>query len=84
MSPVPPNMESFAPLGGVDLHYVQLYRPITNDAYTLGGVEGSLPHNLFKDLKFCPDTICMAPYFIATAFDSRTPFSRHALSDQAQ
>ena len=48
-SPVPPNMQSFALLDGVNSRHGQLYHSINHDAYTLGGVEVFLPLNPFKD-----------------------------------
>jgi hypothetical protein len=73
MSPVPPDMQAFAPLDGVDSRYGQLYRPINSEAYKLGGVDGFLPHNPFKDFKFCPDAVRVAPARLARSCASVDP-----------
>ena len=65
MSPVPPNMQAFAPLDGVDSRYGQLYRTINSEAYRQGGIDGFIPTNPFNDFKFCRDSMHMAPAIIA-------------------
>ena len=65
ITPVPPNMQAFAPLNGADPRYSQLYHHTTNKAYKLGGVEGFLSHNPFKDFKFSPDAMCVTPAIVS-------------------
>ena len=73
MSPVPPDMQAFAPLDGVDSRYGQLYRPINSDAYKQGGIDGFIPSNPFKGFKFCHDAMKMAPALIAQSLASAPP-----------
>ena len=73
MSPVPPDMQDFAPLDGVDSRYGQLYRPINSDAYKQGGVEGFIPVNPFKDFKFRRDSMPMAQALVAQSYDPAPP-----------
>ena len=81
-SPVHPNMQSFSPLDGVDLCYGQLFCPINHDTYTFGSAEGFLPHNPFKDFKFCPDAMCEATAFLAKSCTSSILFPvMHCLVD---
>ena len=70
MSPVPPDMQAFAPLDGVDSRYGQLYRPINSDMYTQGGIQGFLSHNPFKRFKFSLDNIQTATSLIAQSCTS--------------
>ena len=39
MSPVPQDMQAFAPLDGVDSRYGQLHQPINSETYKQGGIE---------------------------------------------
>ena len=73
MSPVPPNMQAFAPLDGVASRYGQLYRRINRDAYKQGDIEGFLPKNPFKGFKVCRDAMQMVPALIAEACASAPP-----------
>ena len=57
MSYVPPDMQAFAPLDGVDSRYGQLYRQINMDVYTQGGIEGFLPNIPLTSFKFCHDSM---------------------------
>ena len=51
LQPVPPELLSFAPLGGIDTRYGQLYRNINNGASKAAEIDGFLPHNPFKGIK---------------------------------
>ena len=82
MSPVPHGMQAFAPLDGVDFRYGQVYRPINDSTYKLGGVEGFLPHNPFKDFQFCPGAMRVATALLAWSCASGAPLlTMHCLAE---
>lgn len=74
MSLVPQDTQAFAPLDGVNSQYRQLYRPVNSEAYTLGGINGFLPHNPFKNFKLCRDAMRMTTALIIQSCPSIVSF----------
>ena len=52
LSPMPYELVPFAPVDGVDTRYGQLHKGIDDKAYKIAGVDGFLPHDPFKGMKF--------------------------------
>ena len=73
MSPVPQDMQAFAPLDGVDSRYGQLHQPINSETYKQGGIDGFIPTNPFKGFKFCHDSMQMAPAAVPQSCVSSPP-----------
>ena len=61
MSPVPPNIQAFVLLDSVDSRYGQIYCQININTYKQGGINGFLPHNLFKGFKSWVLRLCSSP-----------------------